>query len=74
MRSSNGNGPADPILPASEEMWVRTEEGGGERARARENECVLYVLCCVLWLLIAPVLSALQAGMAAMALELLRRP
>ena len=22
MRSSNGNGPADPILPASEEMWA----------------------------------------------------
>ena len=22
MRSSNGNGPADPVLPASEEMWA----------------------------------------------------
>jgi len=28
MRSSNGNGPADPVLPGSEEMWEGIKAAG----------------------------------------------
>lgn len=28
MRSSNGNGPADPVLPGSEELWEGIKAAG----------------------------------------------
>jgi hypothetical protein len=74
MRSSNGNGPADPVLPASEEMWVSAcaTTIDGVETESRRTPCA--ALCSCLSCLTPHNLVWGQAGMTAMALELLQRP